>query len=97
MIRIYNQVSEGELGALEGYQATNFISIFQKVKLALNLLVPVKIQHCHHPHHHYDNPHQPPGDQILIAVIITIILLFLLLFIMIINPNMTFIIRQDHE
>jgi len=32
------QVSEGELDALEGYQATNFISIFQKVKLALNLL-----------------------------------------------------------
>jgi len=32
------QVSEGGLGALEDYQATDFISIFQKVKLALNLL-----------------------------------------------------------
>ena len=83
-------MSEGELGALEGYQATNFISIFQKVKLALNLLVPVKIQpqHCHHPHHHYNYPHQPHSDQIPIAVIITIILLFLLLFIMIIKHDL---------
>ena len=38
--RDYNhQVDDGELGALEDYQATDFISIFQKVKLALNLLV----------------------------------------------------------
>ena len=34
-----HQVDDGELGALEDYQATDFISIFQKVKLALNLLV----------------------------------------------------------
>ena len=34
-----HQVDDGELGALEVYQATDFISIFQKVKLALNLLV----------------------------------------------------------
>ena len=34
-----HQVDDGELSALEDYQATDFISIFQKVKLALNLLV----------------------------------------------------------
>ena len=37
-------MAEGAGNAMEEYQATDFISVFQKVKLALNLLVGLSLE-----------------------------------------------------